>query len=352
MAKYWKQHGLTAHKLAPQEVSRALQEKLLGAATSSLSKTQLRQLQYLEEQDLDSLMGFSRQSFCEKMPKEDFPVKGYRKCICNEGQLELVCRARHSDEVNKAVESIRQSFNETQTQLRKQTEGRAAIGPCGSMTCDVASLGVGGNTSPQTDIFNYIMRAIRGKKGAALFPCFSAACSYSWGTPPGACAFSLSLGVGVALGSCRTIGDVLSSFKIGITTSLCLLKDYADVAARIGMSSCEPISAMDYYPFIGKLYASFGLPVFPGIRADLRLNAPVHGLTSPVENDIARSGNPSKKRREYLAAQGTLEIKVQVQSWFFGWHDWPGVSITIGGGGGGGDRRRRRRYLCKGPSCR
>merc|ERR1711953_207716 len=122
--------------------------------------------------------------------------------------------------------------------------------------------------------------------------CISGSYSYSWGWPVGACALKFAVKLGVAIDGCSNLQNVFTSFHIYIAAEICLGGVIADIADALGWDACKEIAKLKYYPFIGKITASMGLPTFlPMVYGNLVVSAPVHSLTKPVRDYINTKTN-------------------------------------------------------------
>lgn len=313
MAKYWKRHGLAAHRMAPRSAAQRMHDQIVGAAASQLSKTQLMQLQYLEDRHLSSVMDFSVKEFCEQKPNEKYRMEGYRNCICSEGQLEFVCRAKHEAELNTAYKQMSQNLKAAKLRFQQanmsRSSGGGTVGPCappiecelcaGTLCISTSIPGRGGTRRRQKG--KKVDNIFKGMETELLLQpsssCMSGGCGYSWGAPAGVCSVKFQVRLGAEVGSCDNPRQVFSTFKVSITTELCL-DALADIADALGWTACVSVSDLSYYPFIGKVYAAMSLPAkLPGIKAELRVTAPVHDLTAPVKSWIDGTPYNSEQKK-------------------------------------------------------
>jgi hypothetical protein len=114
---------------------------------------------------------------------------------------------------------------------------------------------------------------------------------YGW--PALECFLKLKFSLAVNLAACDNLAEIYATFSIYFKVELCLGGTLGDLAFLIGWTShvCQEIIKIEYFPFIGRLYGHFNIPVWSiglGVRAQFSIGGPVHEFTQPV-NDLINS---------------------------------------------------------------
>ncbi|CAE7796520.1 unnamed protein product [Symbiodinium sp. CCMP2592] len=321
LTQHMKQHGVFGHLASPAE---DLRRGIRGAAVAELSPKKRAQLEYLQTKKWQTTHGLSRQEQCEKMTN----VPDYKHCFCVEEQPELVCEAKHAAELQHAYAGASQKLQHAQEQLlqRKRTqlhanESKILPGPCAPpLSCSMCSGGVCLSASADVaDTFKSIQTKLVKSSSST---CFSGSCSISFGWPKGTCELTFTLTLGATITNCQNAGNVLSSFHIHFSASMCLGGAAGAAVAQfgqaIGWNGCHTILSIKYYPFIGKISASGGIPVwFPNMRAELAITVPVHDLTAPVWSWINRAITQEERNAKSMTCVLINDICFgSMRSWF------------------------------------
>lgn len=302
LAEHMRKNGVAGHLTAPVS-SAVLLDELRAAAKGNLSQVQLQGLRYLEDRHSETMRGFNRADYCGRM-SGNHAQGSYSHCLCIDELPELVCSSKHSKELATATKAIMEKLERADAMMKahklsmeshnaSRELGSFLPGPCVPMLeCELCTAG-NGCISASRNPFDELELKVVGKSTS---DCLSGECKVSWGWPAGACAAKFELSMGAAVASC-TNTDRFSTFSLNIAAKLCLGGMMSDIADVIGWDLCHTIASLKYYPFLGKLTGSIGIPIYAGpavppvVSAHLVVQTPVHQLSQPVRNYINNAAN-------------------------------------------------------------